>query len=150
MKKVDVERIREEISKTSEETSIYLGCDSRRYWSSKEKSMMISFTRVVVIHKDSCAGCELFGDNVVEKDFTNSVRYRMMQEVYKIVELALQLEDVIGERELQIHLDINSNPEHKSHNAMKEAMGYVKGVLGVTPKVKPEAIAASTAADRFT
>ena len=49
--------------------------------------------------------------------------------------------------ELEVHADINTDPNFKSNVAFKEAMGYILG-MGYTFKAKPEAFASSYCADR--
>lgn len=56
---------------------------------------------------------------------------------------------VLGYTEIEIHLDINPNKEHNSSLVVQQAVGYIKGVCMVEPKVKPLAFAASAAADRY-
>jgi hypothetical protein len=51
--------------------------------------------------------------------------------------------------DIEVHLDINPNELHNSSIVVNEAMGYIKGMCGVIPLVKPRAFAASYAADRF-
>jgi predicted RNase H-related nuclease YkuK (DUF458 family) len=46
-------------------------------------------------------------------------------------------------------LDINPNKEHNSSLVVQQAVGYIKGVCMVEPKVKPLAFAATAAADRY-
>jgi predicted RNase H-related nuclease YkuK (DUF458 family) len=53
------------------------------------------------------------------------------------------------DRDIEIHLDINPEKEHKSSAIVKEAIGYIQGTCQVTPRIKPEAWCASTIADRF-
>jgi predicted RNase H-related nuclease YkuK (DUF458 family) len=72
-----------------------------------------------------------------------------MQEVYKASETYLQLAEVIGDREVQIHLDLNPNKKYASSVVIEQAIGYIKGTCNVIPMVKPEAFAASYAADRL-
>ena len=73
-----------------------------------------------------------------------------MNEVYKAVDVYLELIDAIGDRESHIHLDLNVSEKHGSSCVTQEAIGYVRGVCGIEPNVKPTAFAASYAADRFT
>ena len=74
---------------------------------------------------------------------------RLMNEVYKVAELYHNIADIIGEREVQIHLDINPSEMHNSSIVIQQAVGYIRGVCNVEPKVKPQAFAASYAADRL-
>ena len=72
-----------------------------------------------------------------------------MNEVYKVAELYQKLADVIGDREVQIHLDINPSETYNSSIVIQQAVGYIRGVCHLEPKVKPQAFAASYAADRL-
>jgi predicted RNase H-related nuclease YkuK (DUF458 family) len=71
-----------------------------------------------------------------------------MTEVYKIADLYLKLSKVVA-HDIEVHLDINPNELHNSSIVVNEAMGYIKGMCGVIPLVKPMAFAASYAADRW-
>ena len=73
----------------------------------------------------------------------------MLFRSYKAAELYLELAESIGERHCEVHIDINPNEKHGSSCVIQEAVGYIRGMTGVTPKVKPEAWAASIAADKF-
>jgi len=46
-------------------------------------------------------------------------------------------------------LDINPDEQYGSSCVISQAVGYIKGTCNVIPFVKPEAFAASYAADRF-
>ena len=48
---------------------------------------------------------------------------------------------------MEVHADINTNPNSKSNDALKEAMGYILG-MGFAFKAKPEAIASSCCANK--
>jgi hypothetical protein len=72
-----------------------------------------------------------------------------MNEVYRAAEMYLKLEDVIGDRHCEVHLDINPDMIHGSSCVVQQAVGYIRGMCNVTPMVKPEAFAASYAADRL-
>jgi len=74
---------------------------------------------------------------------------RLMNEVYKIAELYLKLHEVLEGREVEVHLDINPNEMHGSSCVIQEAVGYIRGMCNVIPMVKPNAFAASYAADRL-
>jgi predicted RNase H-related nuclease YkuK (DUF458 family) len=72
-----------------------------------------------------------------------------MTEVYKVSELYLKLADVLEGRQVEVHLDINPDEQYGSSCVISQAVGYIKGTCNVIPFVKPEAFAASYAADRF-
>jgi predicted RNase H-related nuclease YkuK (DUF458 family) len=72
-----------------------------------------------------------------------------MKEVYKASELYLQLADSIGNREVEIHLDINKDERHASNLVLDQAIGYIKGTCNIVPMVKPESWCATHVADKF-
>jgi predicted RNase H-related nuclease YkuK (DUF458 family) len=72
-----------------------------------------------------------------------------MNEVYKVSEMYLKLADILEERIVEVHLDINPEEMHGSNCVINEAIGYIRGTCNVIPMVKPNAFAASYAADRF-
>jgi predicted RNase H-related nuclease YkuK (DUF458 family) len=72
-----------------------------------------------------------------------------MNEVYKVAEVYQKIIDVIGDRYVEIHLDINPDEKHNSSIVIQQAVGYIKGMCNVVPMVKPKAFAASYAADRL-
>ena len=76
------------------------------------------------------------------------MKVRLQTEVMYTVNLVMELLDVIGDRHMEVHLDLNPSPKHKSYAAVQEALGYVRGMIsGVDVRIKPEAFAASHAAD---
>ena len=70
-----------------------------------------------------------------------------LSQPFKVCDAYLQLIPFIDEFESEIHLDINTDPQHGSYCAAKEAAGYVLGMTGVEPKLKPDGFAASYGAD---
>lgn len=151
---LDIVLIRDFIANTSNDTRIYLGCDSIRYKRlDKDTGKLVWYARyatAVVIHYDGKHGAKVFGATSTERDFDSKAHrpnLRMMNEAYKLSSLYSELEDIIGEREVELHLDINVNPMHGSNCAMKEALGYIRGMHNLEPKFKPQAWAASCCAD---
>lgn len=147
--KLDLKEVAEYINNCSAETKVYLGVDSERvavgdqYW--------VDYLICVVVHVDGCHGAKIFGEVVRERDYDKNLgrpRLRLITEVYKIAEVYMNLYELIP-NEISIHLDLNPNELFGSSCVISEAIGYIKGVCGITPKVKPEAWAASIAADRL-
>jgi hypothetical protein len=150
MKKFKIDEIREFISQQSPETKIYIGCDSER---TKINGVWHAvYTAAIVVHINGNNGCKLFGEVTRERDYdqkANRPSTRLMTEVYKVSELYLKLEEVLDGREVEVHLDINPDEMYGSSCVISQAVGYIKGVCNVIPFVKPDAFAASYAADRF-
>ena len=138
------------IESQSPETKIYLGADSERY--KHNGKWYADYTIAVVVHIDGRHGCKIFGEVQTELDYdykASKPSMRLMNEVYKVAELYQKLVDAIGERDVEIHLDINPDLKHNSSIVIQQAVGYIKGVCNVVPMVKPNAFAASYAADRL-
>lgn len=150
--KFNLEEIKEFIRNSSEETSIYIGADSERYRQKKTGLWMADYTMAVVVHRDSSRGCKVFGEIVTERDYDqkqDKPAMRLMNEVMKAAQLYLDLADAIGDRHFEVHLDINPDVKHGSSCVAQQAVGYIRGMCNVVPMIKPEAFAASYAADRL-
>jgi predicted RNase H-related nuclease YkuK (DUF458 family) len=149
-KAINIDEVRDFIMAQSPETKVYIGGDSERFLIGKD--WYADYIMVVVVHINGNNGCKIFGEVQRERDWDqkrDKPRMRLMNEVYKIAELYLKLHDVLEDREVQVHLDINPNEMHGSSCVINEAVGYIKGMCNVIPMVKPRAFAASYAADRY-
>jgi predicted RNase H-related nuclease YkuK (DUF458 family) len=147
---LNLDEVRNFIMNTSDTTKIYIGSDSARFL--KRNTWFAEYATVVVIHYDGCRGCKIFGQVVSEIDYDqkkDKPRMRLMNEVIKTAQMYLDLEEAIGNKHCEIHLDINPNIKYSSHCVISEAVGYIKGMCNVIPFVKPNAFAASIAADRL-
>ena len=150
MKKMDLEKVSEFINAQTPETRIYLGCDSERI--KIDGVWYADYVLAIVVHINGNNGCKLFGE--VQRERVWDVKpgkpaMRLMTEVYKVSELYLKLADVLEGRHVEVHLDINPDEQYGSSCVISQAVGYIKGTCNVIPFVKPEAFAASYAADRF-
>lgn len=138
--------------RTQPETSkVYIGCDSFRH-RNKDGVWFASYTTVVVVHINGRNGCKVFGQIETERDFDtkkSKPALRLMNEVYRAVSMLEMILPIIGDRHVEIHVDINPNKMHGSSCVVEQAIGYVRGVVGMEPKIKPEAFAASSCADFF-
>ena len=150
MRKINLEQVKAFIEAQGPETKIYLGCDSERM--RIDGKWHADYILAVVVHINGKDGCKIFGEVQRERDYDQKQerpRYRLMNEVYKVSELYLKLADVLEDRYVEVHLDINPNEMHGSSCVINEAIGYIRGTCNVIPLVKPDAFAASYAADRF-
>lgn len=139
------------IEKQSDQSKIYIGCDSE-VRVTKKHGKIADFFLVVVIHIDQAHGCKIFGEKFSEPDFTTDKKrptHRLMKEVYKASELYLELAEVIGVRDVEIHLDINQDSRHASSLVLEQAIGYIKGTCNIVPMVKPDSWCATHVADKF-
>jgi predicted RNase H-related nuclease YkuK (DUF458 family) len=150
MKKLNISEVKAFIDAQSLETKVYIGADSERY--NIKGVWYADYTLAVVVHIDGCHGCKIFGEVQRERDYDqrkDKPSMRLMNEVYKVSELFQKLKDVLEDREVQVHLDINPDMNYGSSCVVQQAIGYIKGTCNVTPMVKPKAFAASYAADRL-
>ena len=147
---LNIEEVIKYINSQTPETRVYLGADSERY--NRKGKWYADYTLAVVVHKDGCHGCKIFGEVITEIDYDgkrDKPVLRLMTEVYKVAELYLKLVDALVDRHVEIHLDINPDEQHASNAVVQQAIGYIRGVCFMTPQIKPEAFAASFAADRM-
>ena len=150
MKKLDIDQVKDFILAQSPETKIYIGGDSERF--RRNGKWHAEYTLAVVVHINGKNGCKIFGESSIELDYDQKRErpaMRLMNEVYKISELYLKLHEVLEDREVEVHLDINPNEMHGSSCVVQQAIGYIRGTCNVIPMVKPRAFAASYAADRL-
>lgn len=148
-KRIDIQQVVDFLETCNEDTKIFIGCDSEKLC--VDNVWYADYISVVIIHVNGNNGCKIFGAVDRQRDYDQSVdrpRMRLMNEVYKISELYLELSRVVA-HDIEIHLDINPNERYNSSIVINEAVGYIKGMCGVVPFVKPNSWAASYGADRF-
>ena len=146
MNTFDFEEIKQEIKNSPNDSSIYIGADSKVY--TCKGVQMVAYVTVIILHYGSAKGAKIFKSYRTDRHY-GEMRLRLMSEVSDAIAAGLEIVDYIGERNFEIHLDINRGKIHKSSILVKEATGYVLGSLGVEPKLKPDSFAASSVADRF-
>ena len=130
-------------------TKLFIGCDSERF--RLNEIWYADYITVVAVHVNGNNGCKIFGAVDRARDYDQRCdrpRMRLMNEVHRVSELYLRLVDKVP-YEIEVHLDINPNEMHKSSIVINEAIGYIRGMCGVIPFVKPNAWAASSCADRY-
>lgn len=150
MRKLDIEEVKNFIAQQSEETRIYLGADSERM--RVNGVWYADYTMVVVVHIDGTSGCKIFGAVERERDYDqrkNKPAMRLMNEVYKVSALFQELADVLEDRHVEVHLDLNPDLRYGSSCVIQQAIGYIRGTCNVVPIVKPDSWAASHCADRL-
>lgn len=148
-KQIDISEIVEFLETCDDNTRVYIGVDSERF--QIDNIWFADYITAIVVHVNGNNGCRIFGAVERERDYdpaVNRPRMRLMNEVYRAADLYLKLSAVVA-HDIEVHLDINPDEMHNSSIVVNEAMGYIKGMCGVVPLVKPQAFAASCAADRF-
>lgn len=147
---MDIEEVKQYIRNCSAESKIYIGADSERF---KDKGKWFAdYATVVVVHIDGKHGAKIFGEVTREQDYDykpGRPSLRLMNEVAKVAELYFRLAAAIGDRPVEIHLDINPDERYGSSCVVTQAIGYIMGTCNMKPKIKPNAFAASCCADRL-
>jgi uncharacterized protein len=150
MKKFNIQEVKDFLLTQGPDTRVYLGADSERL--RIDGVWYADYALAVVVHIDGCHGCKIFGFVERELDYDHKKSkpaMRLMNEVYKISNLFQEMADVLEDRHVEVHLDLNKSDEFGSSCVIQQAIGYIKGTCDLTPKVKPDAPAASFCADRL-
>lgn len=132
----------------SKDTKVYIGSDSTRFID--KGRWYASYATVCVIHKNGSNGSRIFVVKSTEPDYdlkASRPSMRMMNEAIKSAEAYVQLAPFLDEFPIEIHADISKDPKHGSNCAAQAAAGYILGVTGIEPKLKPNSWSASSAAD---
>lgn len=114
---------------------------------SQVKGDITEFATAIVFLRQGRGGFAFVNKYASEHKF--SIKERMIQEVSDSVQFAYKVCPLLDKfkTELEVHADINTDPNFKSNVAFKEAMGYILG-MGYTFKAKPEAFASTYCAGK--
>ena len=115
---------------------------------SQVKGRDTEFATVIVFLREGRGGFMFIHNEKTRQQFT--IKERMLMEVAKSIEIAYELCNLftVYDVDMEVHADINTNPNFKSNDALKEAMGYILG-MGFAFKAKPEAFASSSCANKI-
>ena len=145
LKKPIVDEVEQTLKREHElgnKLKVCIGTDSQVYGNT------IEFATVIVFVRDKWGGFMfIHSENTKQK---MSLKERMLIEVSKSIEIAYELCDTLDrfEIDLEVHADINTNPQFKSNTALSEAMGYILS-MGFVFKAKPDAFASSYCANKI-
>ncbi len=147
------EPLREPVKKAVEETiiretnagyklKVCIGTDSQVRGEDTE------FATVIVFLREKRGGFMFISNDKTTQPY--SIKERMLVEVARSIEIAYELCDLFNKYDvdMEVHADINTNPQFKSNEALREAMGYILG-MGYAFKAKPDAFASSCCADKM-
>ena len=114
---------------------------------SQVKGRETEFATVIVFLREGHGGFMFIHNERSTQQY--SIKERMLVEVAKSIEIAYELCNLftIHNVDMEVHADINTNPNFKSNDALREAMGYILG-MGFAFKAKPEAFASSSCANK--
>ena len=138
------EELREVIAKEKAmgyELKVCIGTDSQ------VKSRETEFATVIVFIRKGKGGFMYIHNETTKQKM--SIKERMLVEVAKSIDVAYPLCNIFSRYsvDMELHVDINTNPSFKSNDALKEAMGYILG-MGFVFKAKPDAFASSSCANK--
>ncbi len=114
---------------------------------SQVKGRVTEFATVIVFIRKGKGGFMYIHNEITKQKMT--IKQRMLTEVGKSIEVAYALCNIFSRFsvDMEVHADINTNPNFKSNDALKEAMGYIVG-MGFAFKAKPDAFASSSCANK--
>ena len=124
------------------ELKVCIGTDSQ------VKGKEIEFATVIVFIRKGKGGFMYIHNEATKRKM--AIKERMLEEVARSIDIAFALCSlfIAFNVDMEVHADINTNPHFKSHDALKEAMGYIMG-MGFTFKAKPNAFASSSCANKI-
>ena len=127
---------------TGHEMKVCIGTDSQ------VKGKETEFATVIVFIRKGKGGFMYIHNESTKQQM--SIKQRMLMEVGKSIDVAYALCNIFSRFsvDMEVHADINTNPNFKSNDALKEAMGYIVG-MGFAFKAKPEAFASSNCANKI-
>ena len=136
--------VEQAIKKESQQGSklkVCIGTDSQ------VKGKETEFATVIVFLREGAGGFMFIHNDKTNHQY--SIKERMLVEVAKSIEIAYELCGLFTTYhiDMEVHADINTNPQFKSNEALREAMGYILG-MGFAFKAKPEAFASSCCANK--
>jgi predicted RNase H-related nuclease YkuK (DUF458 family) len=114
---------------------------------SQVKGKETEFATVIVFIRKGKGGFMYIHNEITKQKM--SIKQRMLTEVGKSIEVAYALCNLFTMYgvDMEVHADINTNPNFKSNDALKEAMGYIMG-MGFAFRAKPHAFASSSCANK--
>lgn len=143
--KIDYETIIEEIRSHSKlQGQVYVGTDSHI------ANSKCIYSTAICLHgaKDQVGGRYFFQRTKFKKEKFPTLMERIMHEVENTVNTALAILKECPKVQIELHLDISAADKQEKTSRFADMMiGYAKGV-GFPCKIKPDAFAASTVADK--
>lgn len=138
----EVEKLILQERKLGNNLKVCIGTDSQ------VTANITEFATVIVFVRQKRGGFMLISSEKTTHKF--GIKERMLHEVAKSIDIAYRLCELLDryQVDLEVHADINTNPQFKSNSALSEAMGYILS-MGFVFKAKPEAFASSYCANKI-
>lgn len=126
---------------TGHKLKVCIGTDSQVY------GKVTEFATVIVFLREGRGGFMFIHNDRLKNPM--SLKERLLLEVSRSIEVAYSICDLLDryDVDLEVHADINTNPQFRSNPALSEAMGYILS-MGFAFKAKPDAFASSSCADK--
>jgi predicted RNase H-related nuclease YkuK (DUF458 family) len=139
-----IENIHNTIKQYSKKNGkVYIGSDSFI----QKKFCVLSSVICLYNEEERGGGIYFYSrENLLKKDFP-TLTQRLIHEATNSIELGMGISEEIPNVKLELHLDVNSDRKAASNKLADSLSGYVKA-SGFDCKIKPEAWAASTIADK--
>src|ERR1700754_5184000 len=138
----EVEKAIERESLLGNKLKVCIGTDSQ------VKGNVTDFATVIVFLREKRGGFMFIHQERTSQKM--SIKERMLSEGQKSIDIAAKQCDLLDryDVELEMHVDINTNPMFKSNQPLHEAMGFILS-MGFVFKAKPEAFAISYSANKI-
>ncbi len=114
---------------------------------SQVKGKETEFATVIVFLREGQGGFMFIHNEKTLQSFT--IKERMLTEVARSIEIAYELCHLFTKYDvdMEVHADINTNPQFKGNDALRAALGCILG-MGFAFTAKPEAFASSSCAHK--
>jgi predicted RNase H-related nuclease YkuK (DUF458 family) len=138
----EIEQTIEKETNLGNKLKVCIGTDSQ------VKGKITDFATVIVFLREQKGGFMFINQERTTQKM--SIKERMLAEVQKSIECAYSVCNLLDlyHVDLEVHADINTNPQFKSNAALNDAMGYILS-MGFAFKAKPEAFASSYCANKM-
>lgn len=115
---------------------------------SQVRGRTIDFATVIVFLREGRGGFMFINNDRVKGRM--ALKERLLTEVSKSIEVAYDIAKILDEFDvdLEVHADINTNPQFKSNATLSDAMGYIIG-MGYAFKAKPYSFASTSCANKI-
>ena len=141
---LDMLKILREVSE-NQGHKIIIGTDSVK----SNQSFIFTSTICILNDYDDHDRTYFYSRKKIKDDSYYMLAKRLLKETYDSIEIANFLEAALEKPNLEIHIDVNTDPKHKSSKFKNTLIGYVTG-CGFDCRVKPESFVASSIADNHT
>jgi predicted RNase H-related nuclease YkuK (DUF458 family) len=138
---VEIKSVLERETDAGHQMKVCIGTDSQ------VKGKITEFATVIVFIRKGKGGFMYIHHETSKQRMT--IKERMLQEVAKSIDVAYTLCKFFNrfDVDIEVHADINTNPQFKSNDALKDAMGYILG-MGFAFRAKPDAFASTCCANK--